>query len=331
MDRANGLHVVLGAGGGTGRAIVDELVRQERRVRAVGRSGIAGLETGVERVRADLYDPADAARAIAGASVVYHAAQPPYDKWEGNFERLNDSICEAAAAAGARLVFADNLYMYGPGGSPMTEATPQRATDRKGTLRIRLAADLLARHQRGDLEVAIGRSSDYFGPHGVNTGVGERVFGSLVGGKAAAAVGSIDQDHSFSYLPDVARAMVILGDRDEAAGRAWHLPVMDPVTVRAFLERAFAVAGTPSRIRVDRPIVLKLAGLFVPMAREVGVVLYQWTQPFVSDWSAFETAFGSFDRTPMDDALSTTLDWWRGELAARAAVTAAAQPAAKAA
>ena len=77
MERANGL--AGGARGGAvgrGAAIVDELVRQGRRVRAVGRSGTAGLPAGVEWVRADLYDPADAARAVAGASVVYHAAQP---------------------------------------------------------------------------------------------------------------------------------------------------------------------------------------------------------------------------------------------------------------
>ena len=311
MERADGLQVVLGAGGGTGRAILDELVRQGRPARAVGRHETAVLPAGVEQVRADLYDPASAARAVAGASVVYHAAQPPYDQWAGNFERLNASVGDAAAAAGARLVFADNLYMYGPGASPMREDTPQRATDRKGALRIRLAADLLARHDRRELEVAIGRSSDYFGPHGRNSGVGERAFGALVAGRPAAAAGRADVERSFSYLPDLARAMVVLGDRDEAAGRAWHLPVTDPMTVRAFLERAFAVAGLPVRIRVDRPFTLKVAGLFVPMAREVVVVMYQWTEPFISDWSAFEAAFGPFERTPLDDALAATIAWWR--------------------
>ena len=322
MERAEGLRVVLGASGGTGRAIVDELVRQGRRVRAVSRGEVAGLAAGVEQVRADMYVPAEAAAAVAGASVVYHAAQPAYDKWDGNFERLNASIGDAAAATGARLVFADNLYMYGPGSSPMRETTPQRATDRKGALRIRLAADLLARHERGELEVAIGRSSDYFGPHGENTGAGERVFGAMIAGKAVAAVGSIDQERSFSYLPDLARAMVVLGDRDEAAGHAWHLPVTDPLTVRSFLERACAVAGVPAKIRVDSPFMLKVVGLFVPMAREVGVVMYQWTGPFISDWSAFEAAFGPFERTPLDEALATTIDWWRGEMADRATAKA---------
>lgn len=320
MDRTNGLQVVLGAGGGTGRAIVDELVRQGRQVRAVSRGAIVGLPAEVGQVRADLYDPADAARAVDGASVVYHAAQPPYTDWAGNFERLNDAI---AGAAGARLVFADNLYMYGPGGSPMTETTPQRATDRKGAQRIRLAADLLARHERGEVEVAIGRSSDYFGPHGENTGPGERVFGAAIEGKAAGALGRTDVPHSLSYLPDLARAMVILGDRDEAAGRAWHLPVTDPLTVREFLDGVYAAADRPVKIQLAGPAMVKVMGLFVPMMREVGVVLYQWNEPWVSDWSAFETAFGPFERTPLDQAIATTLDWWRGELAVRAAAKAA--------
>ena len=311
MERKEGLQVVLGASGGTGRALVDELVRQGRRVRAVSRGPAAGLPVGVEHVQADLYEPADASRAIAGASVVYHAAQPAYAKWVGNFERLNASVADAAAAAGARLVFCDNLYMYGPGSSPMTEATPQRATDRKGAQRIRLAADLLARHERGELEVVIGRSSDYFGPHGENTGPGERVFGAAIEGKAAGALGRTDVPHSLSYLPDLARAMVILGDRDEAAGRAWHLPVTDPMTVREFLDHVYAVAGKPVKIQLAGPAMVKVLGVFIPMMREVGVVLYQWNEPWISDWSAFEAAFGPFERTPLDEAIATTLDWWR--------------------
>ncbi len=316
MERAQGLQVVLGASGGTGRAIVDELVRQGRQVRAVSRGTIAGLPAGVDHVRADLYDAAGAAKAVGGAAVVYHAAQPAYERWDGNFERLNAAIADATAATGARLVFADNLYMYGPGASPMTETTPQRATDRKGSLRIRLAADLLERHERGELDVVIARSSDYFGPYGVNTGVGERVFGAALAGRSASVVGSLDAPHSLNYLPDMARAMIILGDRDEAGGRVWHLPATDPLTLRLFLERVFAVAGTPVRVQVAGPLMVRLLGLFVPPLREIAVVLYQWREPWISDWSAFEAAFGPFQRTPLDQAIATTLGWWRGHDAA---------------
>ena len=72
---------------------------------------------------------------------------------------------------------------------------------------------------------------------------------------------------------------------------------------------------------------VKMLGLFVPVMREIGVVLYQWQEPWVSDWSAFESAFGPFERTPLDEAIATTLEWWREELTARAAAKAAAKAA----
>lgn len=320
VDRTGGLAVVLGAGGGTGRAIVDELVRQGRDVRAVVRSH-RDLPAAVETVTADLYDAAAAKRAVAGAAVVYHAAQPAYDKWDGNFARLNDTVARAAGAAGARLVFADNLYMYGPGTTPMTEATPQAATDRKGSLRRELAADLLARHARGETEVVLARSSDYFGPHGRNSGLGERLFGAAAAGKSGSWGGALDQPHSTSYLPDLARAMVMLGDRDEAAGRAWHLPVMDAVTGREFGERLFAVLGRPGRVAPTTGLLLVVGGLFMPIAREARVVHYQWQVPWISDWTAFEAAFGPFERTPLDEAIATTAAWW-AEQAGRASKAA---------
>jgi hypothetical protein len=105
--------------------------------------------------------------------------------------------------------------------------------------------------------------------------------------------------------------MVVLGDRSEAAGHVWHLPVMDPLTGREFLEQLFAALGAPVRMRVDGALTVRLAGILIPTVREFAGVLYQWSEPFVSDWSAFEAAFGPFRRTPLDVAFEVTLDWWR--------------------
>ena len=159
MPDQHGLNVVLGAGGGTGGAIVDELVRRGLPVRAVTHRA-APTRAAVENVVADLADHDAARDALSGATVVYHAANPPYHTWAEAFPPLNASVVAATSAAGARLVFADNLYMYGPRSGVMTEDTPVRATDKKGALRASLAEKLLVAQAAGELEVVIGRSPD---------------------------------------------------------------------------------------------------------------------------------------------------------------------------
>jgi NAD(P)H-binding len=104
--------VVFGASGAIGGAVVSELVCASRRVRAVSRGGRA--PAGAQGAAADASDPDQAARATAGASVIYHCASPPYTRWPELFPALTSSILGAAESSGAKLVFADNLYAYGP-------------------------------------------------------------------------------------------------------------------------------------------------------------------------------------------------------------------------
>lgn len=309
------LHVVLGASGGTGSALVRELVARGHRVRAVNRRGDADVPDGVERLAADVSTPAGALAATADAAVVYHAAQPDHTRWPTDFPPMNDAIIDGAAAAGAKLVFADNLYMYGPDsladGHPLTETTPQHARDPKGRTRVLLARRLLDAHESDRLRVAIGRSSDYYGPRGTGTLAGDTVMPAVVAGRTARWPGPLDVVHTWHYLPDMARALVTLGERDDADGRAWHLPAAEPLTARQLLELAFVAAGHPSRIsRIPNPA-LRAAALFVPTVRELRAISYQLERPFVVDATQFQHAFGPFTPTPHDRALAETVDWFR--------------------
>ena len=89
------LHVVLGASGGTGSALVEELIRRGHRVRAVSRGG--GAPEGAEGMKADVSTPDGATAATAGAAVVYHAAQPAYTKWAEKFPAMTDNVIGGAA------------------------------------------------------------------------------------------------------------------------------------------------------------------------------------------------------------------------------------------
>lgn len=311
-------HVVLGAGA-IGATIAEQLVAAGEPVRLVSRSGSSGGLGGVETAAADLTDPA-AVRAVAGgARVAYFACQPAYTNWPKGFPPLAEGVIGGLAGTGTRLVVVDNLYMYGPtGGRPITEALPIAATTRKGRARAALAERLLAAHRAGDVPVAIGRASDYFGPRGVDSTHGERFFRPLLAGKSVQVFGDATLPHAVTYVPDFARALIELGCHDEALGQAWHVPTAPALSQQAFVELAARAAGlpTPKLSRVSKPM-LYLAGLFVPPAREMIEMSYEFEEPYVLDSSKFERAFG-IGPTPLDEALAATVAWWRERASAAA-------------
>jgi nucleoside-diphosphate-sugar epimerase len=178
-----------------------------------------------------------------------------------------------------------------------------------------MAERLLAAHRSGTLQVAIGRSSDYYGPGGANSVVGDILFGAAATGRRARWLGRLDLPHSLNYLPDVARALRILGARPQALGEVWHLPAAEPVTGRGFVELIAAALGRPVTVTATSRLALRLAGLFDPRARESAEMLYQWERPFVLDASKFQRAFGPLAPTSHQQAVATTVAWFRDRTA----------------
>ena len=304
-------HVVLGAAGGTGSAVVRELAARPLPVRAVSRGDIVDLPDGVEQVAADVGTTEGARRACEGAAVVYHCVQPNYTEWAERFPPLTQAVIEGASVAGAKLVFADNLYLYGPPDGPMNEETAQRAAGSKGCVRIEMADAILRAHADGRLRTTIGRSSDYYGPRGTNTTAGDNIMKPALRGKRTRWLGSLDQLHTLNFLEDMARALVTLGERDEADGQAWHLPAAEPLTGRQFLQLVFAEAGHPPKIAVASRSMIRIVGLVKPLVGELNETLYQFERPFVSDASKFQTTFGPFEPTDHPQAVRRTVRWFR--------------------
>src|SRR5262245_29289961 len=120
------MHVVVGATGATGTVLVRELLARGEKVRAVNRSGRAGVPEGVELVAPDAADPERMREVCAGATAVYHCVRPPLPQWLDVYPRVQQSLISAAGSAGAVLVFADDTWMYGKVDRPMTEDMPSR-------------------------------------------------------------------------------------------------------------------------------------------------------------------------------------------------------------
>jgi nucleoside-diphosphate-sugar epimerase len=310
------LHVIFGTGP-VGMSVMDALLQGgPRRVRMVNRSGRANVPDGVEVAGGDAADPTFTREASAGASVVYFALNPPYDKWPELFPGLQAGVIEGAAAAGAKLIAVENLYMYGPtDGRPLTEDLPYAPNTRKGTVRARMSQELMEAHTSGRVRVAIGRASDFFGPRVLVSAAGEQVFGRAVEGKSAQVAGDPDQPHTYTYAPDIGKGLVVLGEREEALGQAWHLPSPETVSTREFVEMIFEEVGKPARIQAAPKILLRAVGLFNPGIRETIEMLYEFEAPFVVDDSKFEEAFGEH-ATPLMEAIAKTVRWYRSKRAA---------------
>jgi nucleoside-diphosphate-sugar epimerase len=313
MNGSELLHMVFGANGGLGHAVVRQLAEQGKRVRAVTRSGQAAVPPGVELVQADARDPAAARQASAGAGVIYHAINVPYDRWLEVLPAIMENLIAAAASANARLVYGDNLYMYGKVTGPLHEGLPYRPVGKKGQLRAQLADRLIAAHREGQVQAAIGRASDFVGPAATNTITGLLVIEPILKGKKAMWIGSLDAPHTISYIDDVARGLIVLAENDRAYGEVWHIPASDPLTGRQFIEMVCEHAGRPScDYGVYKRTVMRLVSVFSPMVREVLENLYQFEQPFVLDGGKFEGAFGPFQTTSHREAIRATIAWYRG-------------------
>lgn len=305
-------NIVFGTGP-LGLAVMDALVSLGRQVTLVNRAGRVGeiLPDGVGVVQGDATDPNQVASICNDMDVVFHCAQPPYHLWPERFPPITQGIMDGVSRTNARLVFADNLYMYGPvEGETINEELPYAATGHKGKTRAQMARMLLNAHMAGRLQVTIGRASDFYGPRVLGSVVGETFFAPALAAKRVNVIGNPDMPHTYTYIRDFGRALVTLSENQEAYGRAWHVPSAPAMTTRQFADLVAGEIGQPVKLRPAGRITVTLLGLFVPELRETKEMMYEFEDPFVVSHSKFEAAFGN-SATPHQEAIRDTVAWYR--------------------
>jgi len=313
---ASELHVVVGAGP-VGSGVARDLASRGHRVAIITRSGSGPADIAADLVAADASDAEAVTRLTEGATAIYNCANPPYHRWPALWPPIAASLLGAAEHSGAVLITISNLYGYGPArasqGSdgytvdrPMTEATPLAATGPKGTVRARMWRDALAAHEAGRVRAVEVRAADYVGP-GPGSVLGDRVVPQVLRGKGVSVLGRTDRPHTWSYTGDVARLAVVAGRDPRAWGRAWHTPSGPPRTQRDAVGDIARMAGRkPVPVRAVPSAVLRAAGLFSPLMRELAETRYQFAEDFVMDSAAAQRTFG-LTPTPWDCVISELL------------------------
>ena len=305
------LYVVTGAGP-VGWTVAEQLAAAGHRVRVLTRSGSGPVHPLVERMVIDVSDPARLSEAVQGAAAIFHCihgSRYSAEAWTRELPAAEQGVLTAAGEAGAVVVFPESLYSYSAPERPMTEAGPREAQGGKRGIRTAL---LKARAESATDTVSVV-ASDFFGPRVINSHAGERVVKPVLAGKSVMVIGRADQPHSFTYIPDLAAAMIAAAGRPELWNRVWHAPTGPALTQREMAGAFAQAAGARApRIAALPGSALRAMGVFSPDMRELAEMLYQFQRPFVMDSAASQAALG-LAPTPLHEAAAATVAWWGAE------------------
>ena len=305
-------HLVTGAGP-VGSTIALQLAERGESVRLVSRSGRGPDHPGIDRVAADAADPDALAELTTGVAAIHHcihASRYEAATWRRELPVAERAVLDAAHRVGAVVVFPESLYAYGPVDGPMSEDTPRTASGGKLGIRVELLAARAA-HPTPTVSVA---ASDFYGPRVLTAHAGDRLIPLVLAGRPVTMIGSLDQPHSFTYVPDLAAAMITAAHREDLWDRVLHAPTAPAVTQRELVRLTAAAAGV-SMPRVSAlPVwTLRAAGIVSPGARELAETGYMFTRPFVIDSRRSEELLG-LRPTPLEVGLAHTVSHWRDEL-----------------
>ena len=300
------LHVIVGRGA-VGTATAEVLAARGHRVRVLSRSGGTSTDA-VEHRRVDAGDARALTEATAGAAALYNAVNPEYHRWTTDWPPVAAALLTAAERTGAVLVTMSNLYGYGRPAGPMTPESPLAATDTKGRIRVGMWRDALAAHEAGRIRMTEARAGDFVGPQ-VPPAHSHlmRQLPALRRGRRAWVVGDPDVPRSWTYLPDVAATLAVLGTDERALGRAWHVPSNPPRSQRqALADLARAMGRPPVPVSGMPWAALSAIGLVVPTIREIVDVRHQFDQEYVLDATATTDTFG-LTATPWDEVVAASV------------------------
>jgi nucleoside-diphosphate-sugar epimerase len=302
--------------GPVGRATAARLVAEGREVIVAQRRAPPELPKGATFAPADALDRDAVIKAVGGAGQFVVAIGFPYSGvlWRDVWPKALGNFVAACKATGARMVFVDDLYMYGPQTAPLVETMPLSEYGWKPAARSTATRVWIAAATAGEARVAALRAPDFYGPGVGLSFLGDTSIGKLAARKAAVFAGSPDVLHDYAYVPDIARATTTLLDApDSPFGQAWHMPCAPTRTTRDILQIAADTLGVKLRISAMPAWMLGPSAMFSPFLRELKEMRFQWDRPYQVDASRFKDAFWS-DLTPFEAGVPETALAFRGEV-----------------
>lgn len=307
-------HIILGAGGAITPPLTRELLLNGESVKLVSRRGYEF--PGAESSRADLTVANDVLDAVDPESVVYLLAGLSYNTrvWKEQWPEVMQNAVSACENRKARLIFFDNVYMYGKVEGPMREDTTVCPCSRKGEIRARVADLFLLETKKGNLRGIIARSADFYGPYARGSSVPTLlVLERLASGKKAQWLANPKARHSFTYTIDCGKALCLLAKTESAYDQVWHLPTASPpITGEQFIAIAARKFGVDSDYSVLRKWMVRVGGVFDGLVKESYEMIYQSEYDYIFDSSKFEEFF-KVSPTPYVKGIEEAIEYLKSE------------------
>jgi nucleoside-diphosphate-sugar epimerase len=304
------MHTILGINGSTGIEIAKNLLEKGIKVRGVSRRLFEG---NWEHIQADVMDLESLKNATKDSEVVYFCIGLEYNikVWQRDWLPMIEKTIQACLANSSKLVFIDNVYMYGLVEGEMTEQTPMKPNSKKGEVRKAIAEKLMDAFQNRGLKGCIARSADFYGPNCDKSMLTDTVFKNMQKGKTAQLLGNPDKVHSFTYTKDIGKSAVILGLDTRADGKVWHLPTAsNPWTGKQLVHFVANEMGKKPKIMALKGFLLTILGLFIPVLKEIKEMMYQYENDYTFSSDLFEKTFG-IKATSMEIGLRETATFYR--------------------
>jgi nucleoside-diphosphate-sugar epimerase len=303
------MQTILGAGGVIGNELALNLTSYTKNIRLVSRNPKPVNETD-EIYPADLTDKGQVVQALQGTDVAYLVAGLKYESkvWQALWPTIMSNTIQACKTCGAKLVFFDNVYMYGKVDGVMTEETPFLPCSRKGKVRAKIAQMLMDEINAGNLTALIARAADFYGPNVANSVPESTIIQNLKKGKKAQLFCSDKFVHSYTYTPDAGKATAMLGNTEKAYHQVWHLPThKNPLTGKEWVDTFARSFNTSTDYIILKKWMLRLIGLFTPIIGELNEMLYQYDRDYIFDSTKFEKAF-NYEPISYEEGIQKTVD-----------------------
>jgi nucleoside-diphosphate-sugar epimerase len=287
------MQTILGANGIISTQLAKALIQFTTKIRLVSRHPRKVNETD-EIFAADLTNPGQTIAAVAGSEIVYLTAGLQYNTkiWQEQWPLIMRNVIDACKKHKAKLVFFDNVYIYGKVSGWMTETTLSNPCSKKGVVREVIAGMLMNEITQGSITAMIVRAADFYGPNTPMSFASVMIFDNLAKRKKAQWMLNESVKHSFTYTPDAGKATALLGNTASAYNQVWHLPTdKNALNGKEFIALVANEFGIPPNYMTLPRWVLQLVALFNPIVKESIEMLYQSESDYLFDSSKFDTAF----------------------------------------